>query len=125
MVAILENRKTYRIVTHRHPTRPVSNRLPSVSEPTLLNDLAALTDPRIREERAAAFKVRPSDLITGLDAPMILDVFARSGPSRFTDGSYGVYYAAPELDTAKAESRYHTERFLAYTQTGNTVVYKR
>jgi len=35
--------------------------------------------------------------------------------SRFSDGTYGVYYAAPTIDTAIVETRYHRERFLART----------
>ena len=36
-------------------------------------------------------------------------------PSRFSDGSYGVYYAARSLETAIEETRYHRAIFLAYT----------
>jgi len=36
--------------------------------------------------------------------------------SRFSDGTYGVYYACRSLNTAVAESRYHRERFLMRTK---------
>jgi len=32
--------------------------------------------------------------------------------TRFTDGSYGVYYASNSLKTAIAETKYHREKFL-------------
>jgi hypothetical protein len=35
--------------------------------------------------------------------------------SRFTDGSYGIYYAANSQAAAIAETSYHQERFLAAT----------
>jgi hypothetical protein len=35
--------------------------------------------------------------------------------SRFSDGSYGVYYAARELETAIAETTFHLGRFYAAT----------
>src|SRR5262249_12112365 len=35
--------------------------------------------------------------------------------SRFSDSSYGVFYAADALDTAIAETRHHRERFLRAT----------
>lgn len=35
--------------------------------------------------------------------------------SRFSDGRYGVFYAAREKETAIAETRYHQARFLAAT----------
>ena len=38
--------------------------------------------------------------------------------SRFSDGSYGVYYCARELETALAEVRYHQTRFLRRTAEG-------
>ncbi len=36
--------------------------------------------------------------------------------SRFSDGTYGVYYACRSLNTAVAESRYHREQFLMRTK---------
>ena len=38
--------------------------------------------------------------------------------SRFSDGNFGVYYAAREIKTALAETRYHRERFLARSSEG-------
>jgi len=38
--------------------------------------------------------------------------------SRFSDGTYGVYYACRFLSTAVAESRYHREQFLMWTKEG-------
>lgn len=37
-------------------------------------------------------------------------------PSRFTDGTFGVYYAARTLQTAIAETCYHRAKFLAATK---------
>src|SRR5690606_7450090 len=36
--------------------------------------------------------------------------------SRFSDGSYGVYYAARTLETAVRETAYHRARFMAATE---------
>ncbi len=35
--------------------------------------------------------------------------------SRFSDGAYGVFYAANDLDTAIAETKHHREQFLSAT----------
>jgi hypothetical protein len=35
--------------------------------------------------------------------------------SRFTDGTFGVFHAANDLETAIAETRYHRERFMLAT----------
>ena len=44
--------------------------------------------------------------------------FAHFNPegSRFSPGSYGVYYAAHDRDTAVSETVFHRERFLAFTR---------
>jgi hypothetical protein len=39
-------------------------------------------------------------------------------PSRFTDGGYGVYYAAHSLETSVRETAYHRGKFLAATREG-------
>ena len=39
-------------------------------------------------------------------------------PSRFADGSYGVYYAGDRFEVALAETMFHFERFMAATQEG-------
>lgn len=39
--------------------------------------------------------------------------FTHPAPSRFTDGTYGVYYAGDSLKTAIAETVFHRERFLS------------
>ena len=51
-------------------------------------------------------------------APWSWPAFTHLNPegSRFSDGSYGVYYAANTLETAVDEVRYHRARFLARTR---------
>src|SRR6202044_2584010 len=92
--------------------------------PTLL-EIEALTNPRLREEVAPYRKIRPEDAIAGPGSTPIMASFAYSGASRFCDGTYGVYYAAREEETALAESRYHTEAFLRATQQPSIDVDKR
>ncbi|MEO9160880.1 MAG: RES family NAD+ phosphorylase, partial [Casimicrobiaceae bacterium] len=50
----------------------------------------------------------------------IMAAFTHLNPegSRFSDGTYGVYYCARTLDTALAEVRHHQERFLRRTGEG-------
>lgn len=36
--------------------------------------------------------------------------------SRFSDGSFGLFYAAREIETAVAETSHHRARFMAYTR---------
>jgi hypothetical protein len=125
MVAKLRSRQTFRVIAYRPHEKPIADRLPSVGDREALDLLEAMTNPRLQQEYAARKKVRPADLV-GFDGnEMVIASFQYSGPSRFTDGSYGVYYAAYELRTAARESAYHTARFLAATNTRPTQVYKR
>jgi len=112
MVARFRKKQTFRVIAHRRNETRIADRLTSVTDRTALDEIEAIANPRRK--------------FPGGDGnDMVMASFAYSGASRFTDGSYGVYYAAFEDRTAIAESAYHTARFLAYTQTRPTVVYKR
>jgi len=112
MVARFRKKHTFRVIAHRRNEERIADRLPSVADRTALDEIEAITNPRRR--------------FPGSDSnDVVIASFVYSGPSRFTDGSYGVYYAAFEQRTAIAESAYHTARFLAYTNTEPTLVYKR
>ena len=125
MVARFRKKHTFRVIAHRRSEERIANRLASVTDRAALDEIEAITNPRIQHEYAARRKVRPEDLAGSDGNPMVIASFAYSGPSRFTDGSYGVYYAAFERRTAIAESAYHTARFLADTNLPATLVYKR
>ena len=50
--------------------------------------------------------------VAGID--VLLAPFVEAGwPSRFSDGSFGVYYASQERETAIAETVFHRSRLLA------------
>ena len=61
--------------------------------------------------------VPPEDRISGPGTTVIMAAFTHLNPhgSRFSDGTDGVFYAANDLDTAIAETKYHRERFLNAT----------
>lgn len=125
MIARFRKKHTFRVIAHRWNEARVADRLTSVTDRAALDETEAISNPRIQQEYAARRKVRPEDLAGSDGNELVIASFAYSGPSRFTDGSYGVYYAGFEHTTAIAESAYHTARFLAYTDTRATVVYKR
>ena len=106
---------SYRAVASKYPTVSVYDRITDAANFATLLEIEALTNPRAREEAGAFRKVRPADAIAGPGTTPIMASFAYSGPSRFCDGTYGVYYAGREEETAVAESRYHTEAFLRAT----------
>jgi hypothetical protein len=79
-----------------------------------------MTNDRVRDETGQLALVPPDDRISGQGATPIMAAFTHLNPegSRFSDGSFGVYYCAQELDTALGEVRYHQARFLRRTSEG-------
>jgi hypothetical protein len=124
MVTRLRARPTFRVIAHRPYDRPIAARLRSVTDAASLDTIESLTNPRIRQEWSPRKKIRPEDIGDTLDETVMAS-FVYSGASRFTDGSFGVYYAGFERETAIAESRFHTERFLAMGHVPATNVFKR
>jgi len=81
--------------------------------------LESLTNDRLRDEVGNLSLVASQDRISGVGASVIMAAFTHTSParqSRFSNGSYGVYYAARLLETAIRETVYHRGRFLGYTQ---------
>lgn len=75
------------------------------------------TNPRLRSEAGELSLVAKEDYVSGQGASAVMAAFTHIGkPSRFTDGSFGVYYAGNTLDTAIAEVKFHRERFLSFTK---------
>jgi hypothetical protein len=82
--------------------------------------LEAMTNPRLREEAGEIALVAPQDRVSGPGASIIMAPFTHLTPegSRFTDGSFGVFYAANDLKTAIEETKYHRIRFMRATHQG-------
>jgi len=61
--------------------------------------------------------VAPDERISGAGSTPVMAAFTHLNPegSRFSDGSYGVYYAAQALETSIAEVSHHRAVFLART----------
>ena len=72
-----------------------------------------LTNPRVRDEIGDIRLVPLHERVSGPGASYVMAAFTHLNPrgSRFSDGSYGVYYAASTLATAIAETVHHFERF--------------
>lgn len=106
-----------RLVPSRFP--PISL-FEAVADPA---DLAAvfaiesLGNPRLRDEIGELSLVPAEQRISGPGCSPIMAAFTHLNPegSRFSNGSYGVYYAAAVLETAVAELCHHRSRFLART----------
>lgn len=110
----------YRIIPSRFPPINLFERVADAAELEAVIAVESLTNERLRAEIGDISLVPPEDRVSGPGASYILAAFTHPNPmgSRFSDGSYGVYYAGQTLGTAVAETRYHRERFLAATNEG-------
>jgi len=106
----------YRIVPSEFP--PI-NFFETLVEPGLMEELffvEELTNDRLRDETGDIALVDPEDRVSGPGSSPVMAAFTHIGvDSRFSDGSFGVYYASKSLKTAIEETRFHRARFLAYT----------
>ena len=86
------------------------------ADPSVWEALAAaeqLTNPRVRDEIGDIALVAADERVSGPGASYVMAAFTHVNPrgSRFSDGGYGVYYAASALETAIAETAHHFQRF--------------
>jgi RES domain len=108
----------YRAIPSRFPPVSLFDRVARPEELDAVYALQALTNPRLRMELGEIDLVPAADRVTGPGSTPVMAAFThlnRSG-SRFSDGSWGVYYAGESLDTAVAEVSFHCARFMAQTQ---------
>lgn len=111
-------RPAWRIIPSRFPPIDLFERVVAPEDLEAIITLESLTNPRLRDEVGAISLVPPADRVSGPGASSIMAAFTHLNPSgsRFSDGSYGVFYAAGDLDTAIAETRFHREAFFCATR---------
>ncbi len=104
----------------RHPTIYLYDRVADAQDFDALYSLEAMTNDRLRDEIGQIERVAPADRVFGPGSGPIMAAFTHINPlgSRFSDGQYGVFYAARTRATATAETAYHHGRFLAATSEG-------
>ena len=115
--SFVEWRKSARIVPSRYPPAGVFDRVAAGKDLEAVLAVEGLTNDRLRNESGEIRLVPEEDRISGVGTTPIMAAFTHPNPdgSRFSDGSFGVYYAGESLATAIAESRFHRERFLTYS----------
>lgn len=108
--------EAYRTINSRYPPIDVFEHVADPADWDTLLRLEGMTNPRVREEWGEIARIPLADRPTGPGASWVMAAFAHlQWPSRFSDGSYGVYYAARSLETSVRETAYHYGRFLAST----------
>lgn len=113
----VEVRPSYRIVSSRFPPIGLFDRIARADDLEALFEIEGMTNPRLREQVGDLGLVPPGRRVAGPGTTPIMSAFThlnRDG-SRFSDGSYGIYYAAFAEETAIRETVHHRERFLSAT----------
>ena len=110
-------RPSYRLIASRYPTVGLYDAIADLADLDVVFAIEQLANPRIRDEIGELTLVRPEERVSGPGATPVMAAFTHLNPegSRFSDGSYGVYYAAHSLETAIAEVSHHRAIFLRRT----------
>lgn len=108
----------YRIVASRFPPISLFEDVADPADLEAVYAIEAMTNDRLRDEVGDLALVPPEDRVSGPGTSAIMAAFTHLNPdgSRFSDGSFGLFYAAKAIETAVAETRYHRARFMTYTQ---------
>ncbi len=111
-------RPCWRLASSRFPPAGLFDRVAEPEDLEIVLAIESMTNDRLRDEAGEIALVHPEERVSGPGTTPIMAAFTHLNPvgSRFSDGTYGVYYAAKDIDTAIRETCFHTERFLAATE---------
>jgi hypothetical protein len=110
---------SHRIIRTIYPPVWLFDDIAAPEDWDLIASAEAKTNPRVREQIGDLTIVPPARRVAGASASLVMAAFthvSRDRPSRFSDGSYGVWYCGDRFEVALAETAYHFERFMARTQ---------
>lgn len=107
-----------RIVPTRYPSVSLFDRVADADDFDALYALEAMSNERSRQDLGQIDRVPREQRVFGPGSGPIMAAFTHVNllGSRFSDGDYGVFYAARERATAVAETRHHHSLFLAATR---------
>jgi hypothetical protein len=112
-----QHQKIWRIIPSRFPPIALFERVADPRDWEMLIELESMTNPRLRDQAGKISLVPLEERVSGPGSSNIMAPFTHlniSG-SRFSNGTFGVFYAADKLECAVAETKYHREKFLSYT----------
>jgi len=107
----------YRIIPSRFPPIGLFEDVADPADLDAVFEIEAMTNDRLREEVGNLQLVPEEDRVAGPGTSPIMAAFTHLNPlgDRFTDGSFGVFYASLALETAIAETTYHRAKFMEAT----------
>jgi len=108
-----------RIIRSRFPPIDIFDDIAEPADWPLLLAAEQKTNPRLMETLGAIDLLPPQRRVAGPGASYLMAPFtqiSRDRPSRFSDGRYGVLYAARQFETALMETVHHHALFMARTR---------
>lgn len=107
----------YRLIPSRFPTVGLFDAIADPADFDIVFAIESPTNPRVRTELGELDLVPRAERVFGPGSTLIMAAFTHLNPegSRFSDGTYGVYYASATFDCALAEVIHHRAKFLART----------
>ncbi len=105
---------SWRVIPSHYPPIQLFEKCVDPADLEALYILEGLTNDRVQEEVGDLSRIPQEDRISGSGSSVIMASFTHTGvASRFTDGSYGVYYAALDLATAIEETKFWQAKQMA------------
>lgn len=109
---------SYRIIRTIYPPVDLFEDIADPADWELLVSAEAKLNPRIRDEVGNLTLVPVARRINGPTASIAMGAFTHVSidrPSRFSDGTYGVWYCGDRIEVALAETAHHFQRFMRAT----------
>jgi RES domain-containing protein len=109
---------SYRLIPSRYPTVGLYDAIADPADLDVVFAIEALANPRLRDEAGELRLVEPAERVSGPGSTPIMAAFTHLNPegSRFSNGQFGVYYAAATFETAVVEVSHHRAVFLRRTR---------
>lgn len=112
-------KSSHRIIRTIYPPIHLFEDIADPADWELIARAEARTNPRIHDEIGNLGLVPPDKRVGGPGSTIVMGAFTHASPlrpSRFSDGSFGVWYCGDRFEVALAETAYHFERFMRATE---------
>ncbi|HEY4132332.1 MAG TPA: RES family NAD+ phosphorylase [Gemmatimonadaceae bacterium] len=111
-------RNAVRIIPSVFPPIDLFERVAKPEDLDAVHAIESMFNPRLQDAVGDLSLVPRAERVVGPGAGYVMAAFTHVSPdgSRFSNGTYGVFYAAQREATAIAETRYHRERFMRATK---------
>ncbi len=119
LIARVKWERTHRIIRSRFPPIDLFEDIADPADWDAILSAESKTNPRVAESVGMLDLVPEDRRVAGDGASWAMAPFVHVSidrPSRFTDGTFGVYYAGDHIEVALFETVHHHEKFMSATR---------